>query len=78
MSEKLFQNNSKVKTDIFYSVVFVLVLWYVFSTYDAFEIIMGKVEFYEGIELDELLLVLPLSDLFQLGLPSEELLILIK
>ncbi|NQY93548.1 MAG: HAMP domain-containing histidine kinase [Campylobacteraceae bacterium] len=60
MSEKLFQNNSKVKTDIFYSVVFVLVLWYVFSTYDAFEIIMGKVEFYEGIELDELLLVFTL------------------
>ncbi len=51
------KNKSKVKKDIFYSLISIAIMWYVFSTYDAFEIIMEYTEAYEGIELDELLLV---------------------
>jgi len=57
MPEELYRNKSKVKKDIFYSVITIAIMWYVFSTYDAFEIIMEYTESYEYIELDELLLV---------------------
>jgi len=57
MPRESYKNKSKVKKDIYYSLISIVIMWYIFSTYDAFEIIVEYTEVYEGIELDELLLV---------------------
>jgi len=57
MPIELYKNKSRVKKDMFYSLLSIAIMWYIFSTYDAFEIIIEYTEAYEGIELDELLLV---------------------
>jgi len=57
MPNDINKNTSMLKKDLFFSIMSILVVWYVFSTYDAFEEIMEYAEEYESIELDELLLI---------------------